>query len=85
MDAGRLKTALGEVIREKRLKLGHSQDGFAAEIGLHRTYMGGIERGERNVSLENLNVVAEGLGLALSELFKLAEKRVRAPAKRKSQ
>ena len=82
MDAERLKAALGQVIRAKRLKLGYSQDGFAAEIGLHRTYLGGIERGERNVSLENLNLIAEGLDLALSELFKQAEKEASAKTRR---
>ena len=82
MDSDRLKASLGRVIREKRSKLGFSQDGFAAEIGVHRTYMGGIERGERNVSLVNLNLIATGLGLSLAELFKLAEKGAKSKRKK---
>jgi transcriptional regulator with XRE-family HTH domain len=60
----------GETIRQKRKKLGVSQEEFADMCGLDRTYVGGIERGERNVSLRNIQKIAKGLRVSLSELFK---------------
>ena len=71
-----LQHRLGEVIRAQRAALGHSQESYADAIGLHRNYVGGIERGERNVSLQNLERLAEGLGLRLSELLVKAERSV---------
>ncbi len=69
-----LQNRLGEVIREQRSALGYSQESYADAIGLHRNYVGGIERGERNVSLQNLEKLAKGLGLNLSELVAIAER-----------
>lgn len=63
---------LGTVIRERRKALGYSQEAFAAECGLHRTYMGALERGERNVSLANILKVARALKTLPSELLKSA-------------
>ena len=60
----------GQRVRELRKARGFSQEGFAAECGLDRSYMGGIERGERNIALRNVHVIAQTLGLSLSELFK---------------
>ena len=45
---------MGENIRRLRKEKGYSQEGFADAVSLHRTYMGGIERGERNISVLNL-------------------------------
>ncbi|MEO2017875.1 MAG: helix-turn-helix transcriptional regulator [Fuerstiella sp.] len=59
----------GKRVRELRLANGLSQEGFAAECGLDRTYMGGIERGERNLALRNIEVIASTLGISLSELM----------------
>ena len=59
----------GQRVRELRRNQGFSQEAFAARCGLDRTYIGGIERGERNVALRNLAVIANRLGLSLSELF----------------
>ena len=50
---------------------GWSQEAFAQSIGLDRSYMGGVERGERNISLENIDLIARGLGVTLSELFSM--------------
>lgn len=61
--------ALGQAIRELRLTTGLSQEAFADRCGLHRTYVGGIERGERNVSFANLLRVAHALGVRPSELL----------------
>lgn len=63
---------LGKAIREKRLELEYSQEEFADKCGVHRTYMGGIERGERNVSLKNMLSIAKALKIKASELLKLA-------------
>jgi len=47
-----------------------SQEAFADLCGLDRTYLGGIERGERNVALVNLEKIAKALNLSISELFR---------------
>lgn len=60
----------GERIRELRKKAGLSQEEFAERCQLDRTYIGGIERGERNVSLRNIAVLAKALGVGISELTK---------------
>ena len=70
-----MQRALGERIRELRKKAGYSQEGFADAAGVHRTYMGTLERGEANVSLSNLHKISKALGITLSELFKSVEKR----------
>ena len=64
----------GERVRELRLARGLSQEELAFMAGVHRTYLGGIERGERNPSLRNIAAIAGALGVRLSELFSLGEK-----------
>jgi len=59
----------GERVRTLRQPLGLSQEGLAERAGLHRTYVGSIERGERNVSLENIHVLAEALGVSAGDLL----------------
>lgn len=61
--------ALGRAIRGLRIATGLSQEAFADRCGLHRTYVGGIERGERNLSFANLVRVASALGVRPSELL----------------
>ena len=56
-------------LRELRKERGYSQEGFAAACELDRTYIGGIERGERNVALRNIETIALTLGLTLAELM----------------
>jgi transcriptional regulator with XRE-family HTH domain len=68
-----LKRRLGEVVRRLRKAKGYSQEGFADHIGVHRTYMGAVERGEQNISLGSLEKIAAGLGVRLWELLKEAE------------
>ncbi len=60
--------AFGARVRARRLELGLSQEALAAESGLHRTYLGAIERGERNVSLINIVRIAKALKTDISEL-----------------
>ena len=60
----------GKRIRELRNSKGISQESLAELCGLHRTYLGGIERGERNPSLENIERSSKALGTTMAELFK---------------
>lgn len=69
-----LRVRLGKAIRRLRLQAGYSQESFAAVVGVHRTYMGSLERGERNVSLENIEKVAKALNISVSQLFAEAER-----------
>jgi transcriptional regulator with XRE-family HTH domain len=59
----------GQRVRELRHARGWSQEAFADECGLDRTYVGGIERGERNVGLRNIAVIANTLGVSIAELM----------------
>ena len=58
----------GANIRQHRIKKGLSQEQLADVSGLHRTYIGGVERGERNISLMNMTRLAKALEVALVEL-----------------
>jgi transcriptional regulator with XRE-family HTH domain len=60
---------LGAVIRKYREELELSQEDLANLVGVHRTYMGSIERGERNISLMNIRRIASALNLKPSEIF----------------
>ena len=60
---------LGARIRELREAKGFSQESFAAEVELDRTYVGGIERGERNIAALNLIRIAKTLKVEVGELF----------------
>ena len=67
-DADILKK-FGTRVRELRKAKGFSQEGFAERCQLDRTYIGGIERGERNVALRNIEAIAHALGISMSELL----------------
>lgn len=64
-----LQIDLGLKIQALRKQLGISQEKFALQISMDRTYFASIESGKRNVSLINLEKIANGLGITLSELF----------------
>ena len=70
MSQSDIKKLFGNRVRELRKKKEFSQESFAAHCGLDRTYIGGIERGERNVALKNIQVIANSLDITLEELFK---------------
>lgn len=63
----------GDRVRLLRKKAGFSQENFALEIGLDRSFMGGVERGERNLTLLNIQKIAEGLQLQESQLLDFSE------------
>lgn len=60
----------GNKIKKERLNRGLSQEQFAAKAGVHRTYIGMIERAEKNITLLNIKKIAKGLNLKISYLFK---------------
>jgi transcriptional regulator with XRE-family HTH domain len=65
-----IRVRFGKAVRHKRHKLGVSQEEFADMCQLDRTYIGGIERGERNVALVNIEKIAKALRISLLELFR---------------
>ena len=66
---GKILTSLGDAIRLTRSEKGLSQEALAVDAELDRSYVGGIERGEHNVTIINLNKVAKALGLPISALL----------------
>lgn len=64
-----VRIVFGRRVRELRKRRGYSQEGFAAASGLDRSYFGGVERGQRNVSLENIAAIARALEVPIGELF----------------
>lgn len=72
MDSGmerQIQELLGRRVRELRKARGLSQEALALACSLDRTYIGGVERGERNVSLVNIYKIARALGVGVRELF----------------
>lgn len=61
---------LGQRIKELRHNTGLSQEKFALQIGMDRTYFASVEAGRRNISICNIKKIADGLGVSLSDLFK---------------
>ncbi len=59
----------GKKLREVRTKVGISQERLAELANLHRTYISGVERGERNISLINIERLAKSLGVSMAELM----------------
>lgn len=77
MDLGKYIESLGEALRHRRAKIGYSQESFADAVGLHRTYIGAVERGERNITVKNLAKIADALDITPSLLLKDAEKNLK--------
>ncbi|AWT26757.1 hypothetical protein Csp1_19890 [Corynebacterium provencense] len=69
MTVGDLQKRVGRNLRAHRQALGLSQEAFADVAGVHRTYMGGLERGERNLTLQSLEQLAEHIGVTPEELL----------------
>ena len=69
MAQGDLQRIVGANLRRYREDRGLSQEAFAEILGWHRTYIGGLERGERNLSLQAVERIAERLALNPNELF----------------
>lgn len=69
----KIVTKFGAVVRQQRQELGLSQEQFAEKSKLHRTYIGSVERGERNLTLASIWQLASSLDISASELLKLVE------------
>lgn len=65
-----IEKELGNRIRDLRKKTNLSQEKFANEIKMDRTYFASVELGRRNISIRNIKKIADGLNVSLSELFK---------------
>lgn len=65
-----IQKAFGDRVRELRKQKGLSQEALALECDLDRTYIGGVERGERNISLVNIYKIAGALSIEPQDLFK---------------
>ena len=65
-----VKEEFGNRIKELRQAQNLSQEKFALQIDMDRTYFASVESGKRNISIRNINKIAEGLGISLEELFK---------------
>ena len=65
-----LRRKFGMRVRQLRETLGYSQEELGFKAGIHRTYIGSVERGEQNVSLDNIGRIAKHLKVSLDGLFK---------------
>lgn len=66
----KLQTIVGQNIRRRRLELQLSQESLAEHCGLHRTYIGSVERGERNITLSSLERIAAALKVKVVDLIR---------------
>lgn len=69
MPASKVLQRFGERIRELRKQKNLTQEQLADKARLHYTYIGTVERGEKNISMKNIEKVAKGLGVSLAEFF----------------
>jgi transcriptional regulator with XRE-family HTH domain len=74
-----LVKGFGRTVRRLRTERGYSQEGFAFRVGLHRTYVGNIERGEKAVTIVTANKLARALGITLAQLFAELEREADPP------
>jgi len=65
-----IQRKLGDRIRKLRSRKGWSQEEFAAVSGVHRTYIGAVERGEKNLTLSTLHTLARTLDRSIAQLFR---------------
>lgn len=68
--AGRLRKTFASNLKKVRQRRELSQERLAELTGLHRTYVGSVERGERNVSIDNIERFATALGVEATDLFR---------------
>ena len=64
-----IQKAFGACVRQFRTETGLSQEKFALKINMDRTYYASVESGRRNISIENIKKIADGLDISLSDLF----------------
>lgn len=76
---GHLQKLLGDNLRRHREARGLSQEAFAEVLGFHRTYVGGLERGERNLTLQSVERIAEVLSVKPLDLLRNKKRRKAGP------
>ena len=64
---------LGNNIRAERFRMGYTQEELAEKSGFHRTYIGDVEKGVKNITVNNCLIIAKALSLPLSDLIRKAE------------
>lgn len=64
-----IQKAFGQKVQSLRKQKGLSQEKFALSINMDRTYFASVEAGKRNIAIKNIQKIADGLGITLSELF----------------
>jgi transcriptional regulator with XRE-family HTH domain len=69
LEMDEFQSKLGLRIRRLREKSGYTQESFADACGLHRNFMGAVERGRQNLTLKSLRIIAKGLGTSMSKLL----------------
>lgn len=69
MKKKEIQLKIGIVIQQRRILLGLTQEALADLTGLHRTYIGSVERGERNITIVNLKKIADALNISLDKLL----------------
>ena len=70
IDNNLIQKKFGSRVRLLRKKAGFSQESFADKCGFHRTYMGCIERGEKNLTIVNIEKISLALNISISDLFR---------------
>ncbi|MCK6579612.1 MAG: helix-turn-helix domain-containing protein [Anaerolineae bacterium] len=65
-----IRVRFGRAVRKRRQELCLSQEELADRAGIHRTYVGDVERGERNIALQNIEKLARALGILISTLMR---------------
>lgn len=68
-----IQKMFGLACKENREKMHLSQEKFALQIGMDRTYYASVEAGKRNISIQNIKKIAEGFDISISELFETVE------------
>lgn len=66
---GELQVTVGRRVRRLRRERGISQEALARDVDMHRTYLGGVERGERNLTLRSVERLADRLGVPVRDLI----------------
>ncbi|HEY9718416.1 MAG TPA: helix-turn-helix transcriptional regulator [Trichormus sp.] len=79
----KISLVLGEVLTEARLRKGLSQNQLARLSGMHRSYIGDLERGARNISIENFTALAAAFGVSGSVLLRRMERLQESPARKR--
>jgi transcriptional regulator with XRE-family HTH domain len=75
----KIRKSFGKRVKELRKAKNISQEELGERAGLHYTYIGGVERGERNISLESMGKIASGLDVNIGELFPFVSRKGKIP------